>query len=1480
MKNNVLKGTAFVALCLSLTVSALGLVPAQGVQTRKPLLHRNPATKLMRPHDFDRAMTRIPMRIGVPAAAAAGRQLELLGSEVYVTSDPGIYSLTWQDSPVFTLVAQGPDATGSGVLVGDTYYCVNNIYGTTICAFSSYNANTWEQNWSYVQYNMDCYAHDMTYDPVDGKIYGCFMKSDEEGKTYDDRYAWGTLDPETQTRQELGEMELSLAAVAANKAGEIYGLDYNGILYSINKADGSLTRLADTGLKSTYATGGIIDEKSGKMVYILQPEDGFPAVYYITLPSGESELATVFDNYQQMRGLFFPVPLAEEGAPAMPTDLKLQFSGDALFGIFNATIPTKTYGGEELTGELTCTVSLDGVDTRTFTTYPGQTLYEFMEIAEPGMHTFAVKVANDAGTSPVAEISQWIGTDELTPVKNVKLALEGDMVSLTWDAPEPVHGGYYDPDLLTYDITRLPDGEMVARGALFNVYMGMLPETESMKMWKFRVDAVYDGQVISTAESNAIKTGNDVMPPFSTSFDSQEEFNLFTVINVNEDEFNWYWSDFYGAENCASIKYNLNEAMDDWLITPGIKLVGGKAYKVSFLAYCAGRNYPERLEVMYGTSPTVEAMTTHLMEPTDIADEAATAAKTTLMLTPEADGTYYIGFHGISDPGMFYLYLDEFSISESTGKAPGLASEVMAEADFTLPGTVNISFVTPAVDENGNDLEAITSAILTRNGAKIAEFTNPAPGTELKYTDTEVPEGTNVYKVTCVNSYGEGATVSTSVFVGEDEPGPVTLLKVSEPEKGRFHISWEAPQRGFNGGYLDPANLTYHVERVNVETGEMTTVSRGFTATEIDDTFEPEQQTAIAYTVRVSNPYGNSRWITSESFIAGPGHPYPFEESVYDGKTAYTHWVSEKIKGQGEWFVAERGVAPLCTPQDVDGGMFEFVGLVDDDEARLASGAIDVSAAGSTQMSFWYYVAGNNTLMLEVSADNRQWETALTIDLAKCEKLGWNKAVVDLAPYGAKRTLRIAFRGVTHDTATSIYVDNIVIKDASDYNLRIASYEKPDNVTVGNELKVSAVIENTGLNKAENAKAELYRREALVATADIPALETGETATVNLKDVIDPGFGDEEAYFIAINYDKDSDENDNREYFRVRLIHNLDFPAPTGLAADVVGNNVSLKWDSPAAYTSTGEGFENYYPFGYSDRIGGWTTLNRTDSDKITPVDGSSAIDYPTAGYALGFQVFNAKEAGVRGHDFDAHGGEQTIATFAAKVGVNDDWLISPELSGQAQTVKFFAKAASPYYTEKFDVLYSTTTDDPLAFTAIGETREVKASWTEYTVELPADARYLAIRYCSFDCYGLLLDDISFSSRASGTLLSGYKVYRDGIFVGDAAKDSRMFSDIPATTEKVTYAVTAVYDLGESPFSDIITVSFSSLDVVGGSAITVTGMENEIRIAGAAGRIARIINAQGMTVASRLCGDYEAIPVVLGVYLVVIDNDVRKIMIK
>ena len=68
----------------------------------------------------------------------------------------------------------------------------------------------------------------------------------------------------------------------------------------------------------------------------------------------------------------------------------------------------------------------------------------------------------------------------------------------------------------------------------------------------------------------------------------------------------------------ARISYNTTLAMDDWLITPPLRLEAGKAYEVSFDSKAYGSMFKERLEVKFGKSNSVEGMTEVLLEPTDM----------------------------------------------------------------------------------------------------------------------------------------------------------------------------------------------------------------------------------------------------------------------------------------------------------------------------------------------------------------------------------------------------------------------------------------------------------------------------------------------------------------------------------------------------------------------------------------------------------------------------------------------------------------------------------------------------------------------------------------------------------------------------------------------------------------------------------------------------------------------------------------------
>ena len=144
-------------------------------------------------------------------------------------------------------------------------------------------------------------------------------------------------------------------------------------------------------------------------------------------------------------------------------------------------------------------------------------------------------------------------------------------------------------------------------------------------------------------------------------------------------------------------------------------------------------------------------------------------------------------------------------------------------------------------------------------------------------------------------------------------------------------------------------------------------------------------------------------------------------------------------------------------------------------------------------------------------------------------------------------------------------------------------------------------------------------------------------------------------------------------------------------------------------------------------------------------------------------------------------------------------------MSGQAQTISFYIKEiTNAYGDETFEVLYSTTDNNPESFIPI-ETYKATTVWTEMAISLPEGTKHFAIRNASFDCFGLLVDDITYYVEGEPFTMSitGYNIYVDGKL--------HAYVDAPATQYNVTglnkdahrFNVTVIYDgTVESPLSN------------------------------------------------------------------------------
>jgi hypothetical protein len=221
------------------------------------------------------------------------------------------------------------------------------------------------------------------------------------------------------------------------------------------------------------------------------------------------------------------------------------------------------------------------------------------------------------------------------------------------------------------------------------------------------------------------------------------------------------------------------------------------------------------------------------------------------------------------------------------------------------------------------------------------------------------------------------------------------------------------------------------------------------------------------------------------------------------------------------------------------------------------------------------------------------------------------------------------------------------------------------------------------------------------------------------------------------------------------------------------GGTVNITLSGTAEYPKFFDGFESYTDFTLD--LTPWTQY---DGDLLDTY-GVTGYSWDNAGYIGSWMAFNpSTTTPAMTETVTAHTGAKFASCWAGvpagTVTANNDWLITPVMSlGSSPSLKFWAKAMSASYSERFWVYYSTTNNTNSSFTAIGASYTTVSSttWTEYTVALPAacancNTVYLAIKCVSSDAWALCVDDFKVLDASPPPApqfgnLNGY-VYRHG----------------------------------------------------------------------------------------------------------------------
>ena len=1352
------------------------------------------------------------------AKAASGYVPTIYGTVLYdntwtsATKARGVYS--FQASPQnFKMNAEVTDNTIFNATSGYGADGLYNFIGTKESSnyYFQYDTESWApvkeaEVWSKVYIGVD-----MTYDPTTKKVYGAFPNSSYGA----DHLEFGTIDFSRSygLTDIISSLDtITVVAMAANTQGEIYMISKAGNLFNINKSTGIYTLIGNTGVKpSDYLQSAAFDPKTGRLYWACTLADETAALYDVDTATGEATQVLKFPHDQEIVGLYIPMPAADDNAPASVTALSADFPGGQLTGSVTFTMPASTFGGAKLDGDLQYVVTSGSETLATGQASAGQKVTAAVTLPSGGATKLAVAAKNAAGSGPAAKTSFWAGFDQPLAPAGAKFDLLGSQALLSWSAVTgSVHGGQLDGKV-TYSVVRYPDATTVASGLDGTSFTDQLPKGE-MKNIYYTVTAK-----AGELESEPVQTGSHVwgdafqLPYEDDLTTTNDRLAFYTVVDANNDGSKWM--NYYGR---ICYKYDSNNAADDWLILPAVKLEGGKEYLLTFSCH-AGYSGTEKLAVAYAQSNATLDQFEQIVAPTEIKGYEVTEHQQ--RFTPKASGDYNIGFHALSDPDQYFLYLDRVRIEEapslevpdsvgSLAVTPAGQGRLSAELTFTAPGKT----------ESGNTLETITKTEILRGDNVIATLDDVTPGKAVSYTDDEPLNGDNTYSVVCYNSKGKGKAAKATAWVGFDAPAGPKDVKVLDLGDN-VQISWTAPDtgaKGVHGGYVDPASVRY---TLCDPTAGMTIVAEHLEGTSLLDTkvhtSVGDSQATLYYAVTSEAKLADGTYVdgggaSSPYMRTGKPAALPFRESLPGGVPEADYCWSENNHMSTWGQTSDLSV-------DNDKGALAFTSSEENDWSTWHAPKLSLKGASNPYFMFYYYVMEGNDVTLSLQAMDNSYEpvTLKTIDFKKDNlEAGWHRVAVPLAQFKDKLYVIPCVKATVAGKGNYAVIDDIEVRDVLDNDLA-AAIAAPSQAGVGAQAKVTVSVSNEGAKTARGYTVSLYRDGTPVETKEGPALEFAQTAEVGFD--FTPSVSDATIKWKAVvNYAADQNPDNNTTAEVATTVRQNSYPTAQGVKAEADGGAVNVTWDAIAdgAGNTTTESFEDYDAWTQT-AIGDWTTV---DVDGGYTYQLGQELPFKGAGYPMAWIVVNPTGWELEGNDLvrlAPHSGNQYLMAFDTYgdqdegISQSDDWLISPELSGKEQTVTFFAKSLDSNYRETFKVAYATgNSTDKADFVTLKTVADASAAWTKYTVTLPEGAKRFAIVNISKKKFALMLDDVTYDGVA--LKVDHFNIYRDGQKVGTAPAGATSFADKGVTGGEHSYRVSVQYESGESPLSSAAVVTVAT----------------------------------------------------------------------
>ena len=984
------------------------------------------------------------------------------------------------------------------------------------------------------------------------------------------------------------------------------------------------------------------------------------------------------------------------------------------------------------------------------------------------------------------------------------------------------------------------------------------------KLLQLTLLALVPAILLSITSSSYAAVVNTV--PYQETFDNGNSFNNFIVLDNNSDGSTWSW---YSYDECARYYYNSTNQADDWLLTPPIRLNAGSTYNLSF-NYRRGYSAGEIMEVAFGTGDNPSSYTV-VAEPFEVV--SSSYEEFTAELVVNETGDYRVGIHALSPADLFYICVDDISITAGANQA---AAD--APSNFTCtPGaqgtlTAHLTLTAPTTSINSEPLNSLEKIDILCDEQVVHTFTSPSPGASLECDITLPTSGLKTFKAIAYVDNSPGRAAQVQAYVGIDTPLPPTNVRLIDNGK-TVTIEWDpSPNVGKNGGYVDVDALLYNVYNYSEDLigSDLDELSL------LDDDMDTETYpySPMQYYVTAKNDMGESEYAESPFIAVGAKIDLPVSDSFVGG------WQGNEVG----WWLSTYFVYPVWWASssmcyDNDNGAMQLWG--GEGECTINTGKLMLDNVDNPYLTFAYYTYPGSNNKLEVIGSMMQNNDIVlyTIDDSTLDgEPRWIKAYVSLSEVKEADYTVIRFKGTCANEEESPYIDAVEIKDLLGQDLS-AIINVPDAIGANINTPITVTVTNEGGETSGDYTVTLYCNNEEAGSIQATPLNRGEAAQIEFSytpNIMQVG---QLSFYAVVNYDADQNVGNNTTGVEnMTVMPNTELPSPQNALFTQNNGASTIIWNEPQQDETVTESFESIAPWN-TNFVGLWTLVDQ-DKGYTCYING---VDHPNMTIPQAYIVYNPEAAGLdltENYMIAPHSGSQFLGCYATDLDMsdgkpNDDWLISRSLTGEAQQVTLWAKSLFNEYREKFEFLYSTSGTEISNFTLLQTIDEVPDQWTEYSFSLPEGAKHFAVRCVSNDKLLLMLDDITF--KPEPLVVIGYNIYLNGDKIGQTDAATLEYNAV-MKGDDYTYQITALYAEGES-----LPVDAEEITAISNSSINqarIRTLNGCILVDGAGNQPVRVYSINGITVYDSKDAMQHTIMVDKGFYIVQVGNNSTRVVVK